>query len=102
MWARVCDFLALTRAQLGEGGQEGEENRNLVLWMSNVVEKARRDDSAVRDSCLHVFEWPPGGRGNRFLWGAPETRLPAGGRGRKAGARKELCDHGDGTAARLP
>lgn len=46
-------FPALTRAQCGECGQEGEEDRNLVPWMSNVVEKAR-DDPAVSDSCLHV------------------------------------------------
>lgn len=60
----VC-FLAPT-AQLAEGGQEGGENSILVLWMSDV-ERARRADWGVSDSCLHVFEGPPGGRGNRFL-----------------------------------
>lgn len=68
--------------------------------MSHVVEKARRGDSAVSDSCLEVFEGPPSGRG-KISWGLlrPDVQrgmLPANRRGRKIGKSEQLSDNGNG------
>lgn len=72
----VCMLSCTDKSPIREGWPGRGKNRNLVQCTSDALDRARRDDSALSDICLHVFQGPPGGRGNRFLCGAPGARRP--------------------------